>query len=263
MSKKLTELPLATSLADTDELYVVQGGVSKRVPKSLVGGGGGGVWLKWNGVDTTQFEASPAFIAPGWSAPSLSVVADADAPAGAVLRLQVTVTAGNGSLFWLLNDTPPWDTTGANRSMIYQIQTQVAVATSAIGFAFLCDDVGTFHGHSFTHSVGNDIVARVDADVEATAVVATSTSSGPAHWRDTLHAGKVAAQPPGYIFHTTSSTQSGTTLSSYGDSLSIVAAQPSSWDNLACDRVGIAVFANTSTTLTFDFNAVSFSVVKE
>jgi hypothetical protein len=231
------------------------------------GGGGGGVigggdaWRAWNGVDVSQFEGSPAFITPTWSAPSLSVVAAPTAPLGFVLRLTVTTVAGNGSLYWLLNDTPPWD--GVNRSLRIDIETTVPNANVGAGACFLCDNTGLFHGHQFTHSIGNDLVARCDADVEAAAVVAGATSLGPAHWRDTVWAGKPAAAIPAYVHHTLATTVVSTTLSSYADSQSIVAPMPASWNGLAADRVGIAFFANANGTFSTDFQAVQFTPLQQ
>ena len=232
-----------------------------------LGGGGGpavdNLFMKWNGEDVSQFEGSPAFIPAGWSAPTLSVVADATAPSGFILRLEVTATAGVGTLVWLLNTTPVWEPSGNdNRSFVFEMETTISSSSISIGPAFLCDDVGNFHGYGVSDSSGNSTIGRIDDGVEAAVCTGGPTTLGPAVWRSFVNAGKQAGAPPTWIrnciVHGT-----GGAVGVRDTQADIGGAPGASWNNLACDRLGLVVIANLAATLQFDFRALNFSLLKQ
>jgi len=235
-----------------------------HLPDILGGGGAGGLFMKWNGVDASQFEPSPAFISPGWSAPTLVAVADATAPSGFVLRLEVTADAGVGSLVWLLNTTPDWEPTGNdNRSFEAEIEVTMPSSAISMGVAFLGDDVGNYHGYGVSLSSANSTIGRIDDGVEAAAgSTVTALNNGPGLFRWNVSAGKQAGAPPTWVNSSilTAVPGAGSFSAVHDSQASIGGAPGASWNNLACDRVGLIVITNFAATHQFDMRAINFSL---
>jgi hypothetical protein len=235
---------------------------------SAGGGGGGGdtLFMKWNGIDTSQFEASPAFLPSGWSAPSLSVVADPLAPSGNVLRLQFTATAGAATIYWLLAATPPWEPEAIskdNRSFDYVQDLTIPSASVAVGPAYLCDVSGTFHGHAHCQNAINGVASRVDNGVETTGVTLGTKGEPQASLHEyKTHAGKQAGAPPTWL-QVVKGASPSQELTIREDQTAVGGAPGATWNSLACDRIGIAVLASLAAGHTFDFRALSFALRKE
>jgi len=253
VGKKFTDLPLATVLNDADDFAIAQGGVSKRLPGSLLGGGGDPVF-EWNGIDTTQFENVSAFFdALSGSAGALSVVASAEH--GNVLRYS---NPSGSQLTDVILAVDPLDFPDERRDFDIEIVTLGIFGTASSvaygGAAILCDDsAANFHG-IIDASVVNSNRSQC---VINNGTVETTTASGSALARFaslSVRGDKPAAGPPRITTQQIGYTSSGNvqgglrrtgsgsiargSVLPYGDGATVLG---STWNPLACDRWGIGI----------------------
>jgi len=231
-----------------------------------IGGGGGGgageLWRKWDGLTTSLFEATPALLPAGWSAATISVVADPAKPSGAVLRFQVTADATQETMFWLLAGTPPWSGgDGDNRSFEMEFETTQPSGNQGAGPAILCDDSGSFHGYSTVLLAPTGIGSRIDAGVETFNSLGFGvTSGGPGLFRHLVVAGKQPAADPSFIMNL---DNPGQTAARRVTQTIVAGVPPASWDALACDRIGLAFHSNGVGTHTFDLDSFNVRIIEE
>lgn len=252
MSKKLSELDEAVSLNDTDDLYVVQGGVSKKVPKSLLGGSGAGLIAAWNGTDLTQLVStgSPDFTVGG-SGRTLSVASVSErgnvlrysgGAAGATITEIFMFTAASGLLI---------PSTTERRDV--DIEVEVYTSSGAGGYfgVFVMGDADT-PLHGFGHSASGP--SSEWQMLLNNGTVAAETSTGSASTRFTtyrIRGRKPVGAPPEISSYSSGQStaadsvgeprRSGSdatargTVSQFGDSTTL----GSTWNNISADRIGL------------------------
>jgi hypothetical protein len=238
-----------------------------NLPGFSGGGGSGDIFVKWNGKDVSQFEASPANLPAGWSVPVLSVVADVTAPSGSVLRLGWTGDASLDTLVWLLNDTPAWEsalTDDDNRSVEMTMDVTVGGAGGHLaGFAFLGDDTdgAGYHGFQIAQTSPNGDTSILEQGVVDASNISIGSSTVAMRYRVRVIAGKQAGVPPTWIA-SWRALADGATSEGREDQTPLTAAG-ASWNNLACDRLGICINAASAGAHTVDIRHLNFKLLKE
>jgi len=252
VKKKVTELPVATSIGAADVILLSQGGVSKQAPAALASGPNGRLVFEWNKTDTTQFQAVPAFRqANTGPAGTLSVEST---PHGNVLRLNAVTTSGLTEIF-LASEPLPF--AGTNRNMVIEVEVYDDTApTSASrgGVVFMAnhDDAGgVFTGLAWAASIGNGAGRYIiEEDVTLYGEGAPTGLRGDKYSRYTIRGEKPAAAPPyltGYFDGFTSFVataeirRTGASSADRGgvDDFGSNTTLTSIWDALPCDRWGI------------------------
>lgn len=249
---KVTSLDTATSVSSSDRLLIAQSGTSRQVAPSLLSGAGGRLVFEWNGEDTSQFEATPAFREADTGATgSLSVVSG---DYGNVLRYTGVETSGLGEVF-LASDALPF--TGTYRNMRIEIEVHSDTSPTSASFGGVCyyaDDSGAnFSGFIHGASTGNGHQRWI---IEDGTVVYNSGPSGSAFRIKsiyTLTGQKPDGAPP--FFTITNSGYSRTSgvaeqirrigststirggVTEFGSTTTL----DSTWDDLQCDRWGLTV----------------------
>lgn len=273
MSKKVSDLVAATVLNDTDDFLITQGGESKKLAASLVGGAPGpfgSLAFEWNGTDVSQFEGVSAFFdSISGSAGSLSVVASAEF--GNVLRYS---SAGGSQVREVILANDPLPFTGESRDYTIEIETLVTTGGGSVsygGVAIMCDDsAANFHGAIHAGSVNSN---RSQCLINNGTVETASAFGSAANRfsRYTIRGAKPAAAAPHFEsriegFGTSSHIDGGLRRSGsspaargnvnpFGDGSSVLG---STWDPLDCDRwgLGIVTLSGGPPNTTWDIKAL-------
>lgn len=249
---KISELPLAESAAAADLIPAAQDGTTRAIPVGLLQGLQGRLVFEWNGVDTSQFEAVPAFReADTGDAGTLSVETT---PHGNVLRLNAVVTSGITEIF-LASDPLPF--VGTKRSLIMEFEVYddtAPTSSSRGGPVFMAnhdDDGGLFTGLAWAASIGNGAQRyTIEEDVTLYGDGSPNGSRGDKYSRYTIRGEKPAGAPPyftGYFegFTTTGrTTEIRRTGATSGDRAGVLdfannTTMGAVWNDLPCDRWGI------------------------
>jgi len=258
MGKKFTDLPLATALNDVDDFAIAQGGVSKRLPGSLLGGASGpfgSLAFEWNRVDVSQFDAAPSFReALSGSPGALSVVASAEH--GNILRYTGGGGTGVNEVFLSLD---PLVFPDERRDLVVEIETLTEVTGSSnnyAGAAFLCDEAGTFHGLMCCASANSGTQQGVIENDSVLAKGSTGFASMRRFTRYQVRGQKPAGAPPyasmyargwGTTNYTEGALRTGSSsaargsMADFGNNSTLGAT----WNALDCDRWGLS-FMSTS-----------------
>jgi len=229
------------------------------------------VVFEWNRVDTSQFEASPAFEALSGNA-ALSVVAT---PYGNALQLAHDQNfGGNVRAVFLTVDPIVFPDDRRHLRFEYELYSLDPSSTSNkyFGPAVMADDSGSGL-HALVHlsgsTGGTEWGYRVD---EGSFVSASGTGSGPASglvrvwfrgnrnggdkpWGSSTMLGAGSSSAEGSV-RRTGLTRGDSSVDDWGTS-----ELPASWNSLALDRIGIACNTNLSTT--GQYQILSFRVVRE
>jgi len=87
-----SSLPLATSVSDSDVFFIIQGGQTKILPKSYVGGGSGGGGDVLNAVVDASISSSGSLVLEAGTLISKIVIT------GSAGTFKIGTTAGNGEI---------------------------------------------------------------------------------------------------------------------------------------------------------------------
>jgi hypothetical protein len=202
------------------------------------------IW-EWNGEDTTQFAASADHVSGnGGPTPALTVEADSALPGGGYLQLTCTGT-GTGAVVWLAIDPIDPDT-----YPVIDIEMEVEQLTAAYGgISFLAGDAlsADFHAYLLTDGAAGWF-GRIDADAlegeGGSQITSTLALTARGIVRKRIVMEKVAETEPKFVAYSEGTVAAGADARSvrshddYGDR-----PVPSTWEDAACDRWGLALQA--------------------
>lgn len=205
--------------------------------------GAGRLLWEWNGVDTSQFEAAPAYIGAGWTA-ELVLVGDANSFHGSILRLNATAVGGvTDAVYWLVRAPLP---VRADRRRLV-IEANYRSIQQYGGQCFAADAVGAFHAMSVLDGVAA-WTSRVDAGVlvqNGNTVGVSVVPTGAEHtWvRRIVHVRLLAAGGlRGFVASQSARFPEGDNNSNmWRLSDPALPGFPASWNGLEADRWGLVI----------------------
>jgi hypothetical protein len=210
---------------------------------------------EWNGVDTSQFQTASILRTSGvTSSDSLFgyIFANNNSPLGNVLRFQVTgstTTTTTASCVRLIDYSFP---------QRFRIEMTVSIQAASNGapcwgLAFLGTDLsGTLSAYTLTSvDVGNRYGKyRIDSGVSThLETIRGGTWDGSSTTTQiitvTIRGNKRSGEPPKFIFQSWSQTAANYFISAAQQTNWSSEPAPSSWNNLACNRIGIVFLGKT------------------
>jgi hypothetical protein len=195
-------------------------------------GAGGRLVFEWDGLTANQFEVAASFASGG--TPTLSVVADATAPKGYVLRYHVPSA---GKSVWLAKTPLP------SSHVLIEISDNGAPAYG--GVAFFGDAVGSVHAYAWNPISIFGWRFRVDAGVQVSSGTTDNDlrggATGAGFTRIWLRGEKPVGAPPQFAVWGHGHGSGGGRDSMLRTVDWVGEPAPASWNGLACDRWGLSM----------------------
>ena len=229
-------------------------------PGIVAGGSAAGanrlLWA-WNETDVSQFDGTVA-AEHLFSGTTLTVVTDTTLPGQKKLRLTAPAGSGGGGAAWLI--TAPLVFTGTMRR--YLVEYEVAdLDANGGGVCFMADDSqANFHGHQYVFGAAgwptryNNGTWSLGAQTNT--VHGLGANVGRALVRMHVRGEKPAGSQPIWSVYANSETDHNVFGACMKHTDPGFSAWDSSWNSLACDRVGLSIDAGSGNAPVFDITAL-------
>lgn len=254
---RVCELGEAVGLADGS----TPGSLEERVGSLETGGS---LLWEWNGVDTSQFEASDAYLESGWTT-ALSVVANATVKGGNVLRYQRS--AGSGGVAMRLILASEFTIPESGCFVIEVVQHQISVANRYGGVCHHADPNGGSL-YAFGEAWGASGKAlRVEDGVNASGSSTNLPNIGLLTGRVliTIEGDKVAGVEPRFSSVAHHTGEAGFAAEMWRQDQSArfdSVANDAGWTSTTPNRCGLSLFSPGGGTGSYDFDIAAFRILK-